>query len=122
MKVGVEQDPGQAGVADAQNFIRLLAGFPVEAVKVSTDKITRALPASAQAEAGNIKLLRGKWNADFLLELENFPEVSHDDQVDAMSGAFNLLTGSNVGDFTKDMVPTKVTTFAPSMKGNAPLW
>jgi predicted phage terminase large subunit-like protein len=56
------------------------------------DKEARAKPASAQAQAGNIKLVCGRWNAQFLDELENFPEGAHDDQVDALSGAFNEVT------------------------------
>jgi predicted phage terminase large subunit-like protein len=54
--------------------------------------VTRAKPSSAQAEAGNIKLIEGQWNDDFMTELENFPEGSHDDQVDAFSGALNHLS------------------------------
>ena len=43
------------------------------------------------AEAGNIKVKRGKWNDDFFRELENFPEATHDDIVDALSGAFLMI-------------------------------
>lgn len=92
--IGIEQEPGSSGVADANNYVRLLAGFDVRVRRPSTDKETRALPVSAQCEHGNIKLLRGPWNDDFLNELENFnPEEDsgHDDQVDGLSGAFNEL-------------------------------
>lgn len=59
------------------------------------DKTTRASPASAQAGAGNIKVVRGPWNEAFFTELENFPSPkTHDDQVDALSGAFNSLITS----------------------------
>lgn len=89
----IEQDPGSAGVADAQNFARVLAGYQVRIRKPTKDKLTRALPASAQAEAGNIKVLSGPWNDAFFQELENFSEAleGHDDIVDAFSGAFNEL-------------------------------
>lgn len=90
----VEEDPGSAGKADAANYVRLLAGFNVRVRKPTEDKITRALPVSAQCEAGNVKLLRAPWNEEFLNELENFPEGSHDDQVDCLSGAFNEMTQS----------------------------
>jgi predicted phage terminase large subunit-like protein len=89
--VCVEQDPGSSGVADAENYVRLLAGFYVQVRRPSNDKITRALPVSAQAQAGNVKLLRGSWNEAFLNELENFPLGGHDDQVDVLSGAFNEM-------------------------------
>jgi predicted phage terminase large subunit-like protein len=94
-KIGIEQDPGQAGVSEVDLLIRMLSGFPVKPYKVQKDKVTRASPVSAQAEAGNIRVLRGHWNEDFFRELENFPEGVHDDIVDALSGAFGMLTEDN---------------------------
>lgn len=88
-----EQDPGSAGVADAQNFVRMLAGYNVRTNKVSTDKVTRARPVSAQAEHGNIKIIRAPWNDEFFRELENFPDGKHDDIIDVLSGAFNDMAG-----------------------------
>jgi predicted phage terminase large subunit-like protein len=43
----------------------------------------RAKSASAQAEAGNVKLVRGPWNDTFLDEVCSFPNAQHDDQIDA---------------------------------------
>ena len=48
-------------------------------------------PAAAQAEAGNVRLLRGPWNEAFMDELCSFPAGSHDDQVDAFADALNEL-------------------------------
>ena len=59
------------------------------------DKVTRCLPVSAQAESGNIKILRAKWNDEFFRELENFPKGKHDDIVDALSGAFLMINQSS---------------------------
>lgn len=92
VRIGVEQDPGQAGVSEADYLVRMLQGYNVKTFKATQDKVTRALPVSSQAEAGNIKLLQAPWNEDFLRELENFPEGGHDDIVDALSGAFLMLT------------------------------
>ena len=91
VRIVIEQDPGQAGVSECDHLVRNLSGYSVSVNKVSKDKITRALPVSSQAEAGNIKILKARWNEDFFKELENFPEAGHDDQVDALSGAFNML-------------------------------
>ena len=91
VRIGIEQDPGQAGVSEAEYLVRNLSGYPVFTNKVSKDKVTRALPVSSQAEAGNVKVLMDRWNEDFFQELENFPEGGHDDQVDALSGAFNMM-------------------------------
>jgi predicted phage terminase large subunit-like protein len=91
VKVMSQQDPGSAGVSEAEHFIRMLAGYDVRVMTTSRDKTTRAKPVSAQAEAGNIRVLRAPWNEDFFRELENFPEGAHDDIVDVLSGSFNEL-------------------------------
>ena len=99
VRVMSQQDPGSAGVAEADNFKRMLAGFDVRTVTISKDKITRAKPVSAQAEAGNIKVLRAPWNNEFFDELENFPVGQHDDCVDVLSLGFNeLCTGNSIMD------------------------
>lgn len=92
VRIVAQQDPGSAGVLEKESFIKLLAGYDVDTMVTSKDKLTRAKPVSAQAEHGNIWVLRGDWNKDFFLELEDFPEGDHDDQVDVLSGAFNELT------------------------------
>ena len=94
VRVGIEQDPGQAGKAEAQFHVRNLAGFNVQVNAVRESKGTRAKPLSAQAEAGNVKLVRGTWNDKYLNELQNFDGSGGciADQVDASSGAFHLLT------------------------------
>lgn len=89
-----QQDPGSAGVSEAQHFTRMLAGYPVRVETMSKDKITRSKAVSAQAEAGNIKVLRAAWNEELFTELENFPDGAHDDIVDCLSGAFNALSRS----------------------------
>lgn len=88
----IPQDPGQAGKYQVRMMVSLLAGYNVRYSPETGDKIVRASPLSAQAEAGNVKILRGPWNEAFLSELENFPSVgAHDDQVDAASRAFHML-------------------------------
>lgn len=95
--VSIPQDPGQAGVAQRQDFAVLLAGYVFRSERETGDKETRAKPFSAQAEAGNVALLVGRWNQKFLEELEAFPDEGvHDDQVDAASGALSELCGSKL--------------------------
>ncbi|MFS8052091.1 MULTISPECIES: phage terminase large subunit [Rhizobium] len=89
--IRMPQDPGAAGKADAETKIKLLAGFPIKVMSITGDKATRAKPASAQAEAGNVKLLRGDWNEAFLDEVCAFPNAQFDDQVDALADALNEL-------------------------------
>lgn len=90
------QDPGQAGKAQAQYLIRQLAAFDYHASPESGDKVTRAQPFAAQAEAGNVLLVAGDWNRAFLDELETFPMGKWKDQVDATSRAFGELVQPEV--------------------------
>ena len=59
-----------------------------------TDKLTRALPWFALVGNGKVALLRGAWNEDFLAEVHAFPMGAFDDQVDAVSGLYIMLTQS----------------------------
>ena len=96
VKGSIPQDPGQAGKAQSQYLIRQLAGFDYRASPESGDKVTRADPLAAQAEAGNVLIVQGDWNRDFLDELTTFPSGKFKDQVDAATRAFNeLLAGSS---------------------------
>lgn len=88
-----EQEPGSGGKESAQNFIRLLAGFPVSTEPSTANKAERADPLSSQINAGNVRIVKGDWNKAFIEELRSFPHGKHDDQVDAASLAFNELNG-----------------------------
>ncbi len=57
------------------------------------EKLTRARAFAAQAEAENVRLVRGAWNDAYLTQLHHQPDWPHDDMLDASSGAFNDLTG-----------------------------
>ena len=89
-RISLPQDPGQAGKAQASYLVQKLAGYNVTTSTESGDKVTRASPMAAQAEAGNIDILEGEWNDTFLNELSVFPAGSKD-QTDAASRAFNEL-------------------------------
>lgn len=89
--IGIEEDPAGAGHFEANYYSRLLAGFNVRLFPALNNKIVRATPLSSQVQAGNVLMLIGPWNAKALLELQGFPDASHDDIVDGCSGAFNAL-------------------------------
>lgn len=91
IEIDLPQDPGQAGKAQARDFVGSLAGHIVRTSPESGDKIQRAEPVQAQAEAGNIKVVKGEWNEAFFEEIELFPAGTFKDQVDAMSRAFARL-------------------------------
>ena len=95
VKQRLPQDPGQAGKDQAQNFIKMLAGFSVTVEKESGDKVTRAEPFSAQWQAGNVDVLIGPWNDMYFNQLESFPDGKWKDMVDASSSAFAELEKAN---------------------------
>ena len=69
------------------------------------DKITRADPMASYCEGGLICLAPGDWHDDFRSEFSAFPRGKHDDQVDAMVGAFSHLAfpGGDIVISTYDM-------------------
>lgn len=89
--VRFEREGGASGVRDARNTVTMMAGYDVRAVSPQGDKVTRSKGLAAQAEAGNVKIVRGPWNDRYLRTLHAFPDGAHDDEVDASSGAFNDL-------------------------------
>ena len=92
--ISIPQDPGQAGKAQTSYFVQQLAGYTVKTSTESGDKVTRAGPLAAQAEAGNVDILEGDWNDAFFEEITIFPNGTKD-QTDAASRAFNeLVMGS----------------------------
>lgn len=85
----MEQEPGSSGVESIYHYARyVLQGYAFRGVKTTGSKAERANPVSSAAEAGNFRILQAGWNSAFLDELEAFPLGGHDDQVDALSGAF----------------------------------
>jgi predicted phage terminase large subunit-like protein len=72
-------------------LVRALSAFTVLPAPESGDKLTRFGPFSSQCRAGNVKILRGAWNEDLFRTLEGFPDLAHDDEVDACSGALEML-------------------------------
>lgn len=101
--IGLPQDPGQAGKSQVDQYVKALAGYTVLAETESGDKATRFGPFSTQAEHGNVKIVRGPWNATYISELEAFPTKGvKDDQVDGTSGGYRRLT-SGAGRFLAAM-------------------
>lgn len=94
--IGLEQEPGAAGKSEAQTLVRELGGYNVRAVIKTQSKETAAKPLSVQAEAKNVKIVKGPWNDPFIKSLESFPNGSHDDDVDSASGAYNMHVSPKV--------------------------
>lgn len=100
VELWLEQDPGQAGKAERDDYADDFKKYGVRFHKPTGSKWVRSGPLSAAAENHRVRVLRGPWNKDFFDELEAFrdPDTlmpgeteTHDDQVDGASGGFNVL-------------------------------
>lgn len=90
--IRMEQEPGSAGVNNISHYRRnILAGFNFDGVRSTGDKETRAYPFASAVQAGNVDIVVGDWNRDFLDEAALFPNGQNDDQIDAVSGAMGVL-------------------------------
>lgn len=91
IRIGIEEEGGASGKFVSDYFQRkALKGYALWNMRPTKSKVARATPVSTAAEAGNVYLVEGDWNADFLDEAELFPQSPHKDQVDALSGAFDM--------------------------------
>lgn len=90
-----EQEGGSSGKALTEHMVSVLRGFHFKGIPSTGSKVTRAQPVSAAAYNQRLKIVNGPWVKDFFDELEMFPDGPHDDQVDALSGAFNALHTSD---------------------------
>ena len=82
------------GLAGFQELIRVpeLLNTTIRSIRVDRDKVSRALAVASRAEQGKVKLVRGNWIAAFLDEVAAFPNGAHDDQIDAVSGSFQMIS------------------------------
>jgi predicted phage terminase large subunit-like protein len=92
IQIRVEQEPGSSGLDTIRDLVKLLAGFTMRPDRVTGSKDVRQEPFAAQCEAGNVRLVRGDWNGDYIEEMCAVPNGRYRDQADASAGAFNHLT------------------------------
>jgi predicted phage terminase large subunit-like protein len=87
-----EEEGGASGKRTTDDLQRrVLVGYDANGVRATGDKYTRMRPLASAAEAGNVCLLQGAWNAAFLDEVCDIPRGAHDDQGDAAAGAQAFL-------------------------------
>jgi predicted phage terminase large subunit-like protein len=88
-------DAGTVFVEAAQHGTTLVyeagrAGMPIGKLEADADKFTRALPASARANAGRLwfpSVADAPWVQDWIDEHAAFPNATHDDTVDVTAYA-----------------------------------
>ena len=90
--IGLEVEPGSGGTADSHYTVRNLAGFIVIPERPHASKEVRARPFAIQVEQGNVFMVPGNWNSEFIDEMASFPSGRAKDQIDSASSAFNLLS------------------------------
>tara|TARA_R110002072_G_scaffold35076_2_gene104175 strand:- start:25035 stop:26663 length:1629 start_codon:yes stop_codon:yes gene_type:complete len=73
-------------------------GLPVRELRADKNKEARALPATAELEAGTVLFDgRAEWWDAFQRELMSFPGGAHDDQVDVLSYAVQIVLDLGAG-------------------------
>jgi predicted phage terminase large subunit-like protein len=113
--IGIEQEPGSGGKESAQSSVTNLVGFAVRVDRPVGNKVARADAFATQVNSGNVYLIRGLWNSAYIQELSLFWFGPFSDQVDASSGAFQVLVGRRrVG-----ALPQMPATQAPEQPANA---
>jgi predicted phage terminase large subunit-like protein len=108
---GVETVGIQTGMYQTLMNEPALAGIAFRPVRVTKDKLTRALPWLARAEQRKVVLVQAEWNAAFLDEVCAFPEAQHDDQVDAVSGAVQMFVPQAEEEIVTYYDPVRISRF-----------
>lgn len=81
------------GLAAVQELQRLpeIAHVSLTGYRVREDKLQRASTWAPKAEQGLIRIVSGEWVNQFIDECSVFPHGEHDDMVDAVSGAVQMI-------------------------------
>ena len=88
IRIRMNQDPGQAGKDQAEQYLKLLSGFSVNIERESGSKETRAEPLSSQWIGGNVEVLNAHWTQGYLAQLDGFPDRKFKDMADASATGF----------------------------------
>ena len=100
VEIHIEQEPGASGKSIVAHYQRLLSGtHRVHGYRPSGDKATRAsVILAGPAEQGRVSLAAGQWVQQFLDECADFPDGDHDDQIDVVTAALDVLGGLHTAD------------------------
>ncbi len=91
VQIGLEEVAFQLAAVQELRREPSLVAHHVRGIRPDRDKLARAMPWISRAEQGLVHLVKGAWARNFLDEACAFPESEHDDQVDAVSGAVEML-------------------------------
>jgi predicted phage terminase large subunit-like protein len=99
-KIREEQEGGSSGKKVIAAHERLLERFDYEGFPKTVNKVVYAKPFAIRWDAGEVWLLQGDWNQDYIDEVCLFPQGRKDDQVDATATAFHELAAHPVSQLT----------------------
>jgi predicted phage terminase large subunit-like protein len=105
VKVRFAIDPAQAGKAQAGDYVKLALdkGLDAHARREQDPKEQRIQRISSAATPppgellGRLRIVAGRWNAAFVTQAEGWPDVAHDDDLDALAGAYEELVSVQIG-------------------------
>lgn len=89
--IRIEQEPGSSGKMLVSSYERMLAGWNVAGKPARGSKVARWGPLAGQMSKGNVLIMNAPWTGDFVDEITSVTGVDgqgHDDQADAIAGAF----------------------------------
>jgi len=98
------RDPGGAGIVDTETTQDVLAGFPTEVIHSASSpvegpkrkgraKLDFAKVWSREVDHRRVYVKRAPWTGEVLAEADAFPDGAHDDIIDAVSAAAQVLIG-----------------------------
>jgi phage terminase large subunit-like protein len=102
----LEQDPAQAGQVERHHLSVGLQQFAPRFCRPTGNRYVRSGPASAAAEVGHIKLLRGPWNEAFLRQVDAFIDER---VVKAPAGYHDDITTAFIGWYERTMLSSNAT-------------
>lgn len=98
-KIVLPKDPA-AGSTNVHILSQMLDGYKLEIESQTVglkSKEVRAFGISSQHTLGNVIINDSVWTSDFIEELVAFPTGRHDDQVDALTSAYNSFVAKGKG-------------------------
>lgn len=76
-----------------QNLMEVLPNYILcREYGADKDKLSRANPWIAMVDRGKVAFVNGPWITDAIIELSTFPKSLHDDQVDSISLAYQMIS------------------------------
>jgi predicted phage terminase large subunit-like protein len=92
--IGIEEAGQQRAIIDDLKRAPELRGYVIRAIAPRGDKFARSMPWVSRAQLGAVSVVAGAWNTAFFDECDSFSgdmTHEHDDMIDGVSGAYQLL-------------------------------